>query len=272
MPDIKISQLPAATAAARTDELEANQSGTSRKVTGAQVAMLTPKGYIYGLDMEWISATSIRITSGAAHIESLGRVVELDAAITVSSISLGANAWGHAYLWLNGTTPAIEIVTTAPAAAYFGSARSKTGDATRRYLGSVRTDGSGNILNFLVTDGTHLLYRNQQDSAQFRLLNNGVATTETSVSLASVVPPTSRAAIIRITNASAMPTNSNLYTGTSDDSASGPPFSGIVAVGISSNAFVAHPVNSSQAMTYWYSTAPASTGGFVDVYGYIYDR
>lgn len=34
---VKISELPAASSAAGTDELEANQSGTSRKVTAAQL-------------------------------------------------------------------------------------------------------------------------------------------------------------------------------------------------------------------------------------------
>lgn len=37
MPDIKISGLPAASSVAGTDEFEANQSGTSRKVTAAQI-------------------------------------------------------------------------------------------------------------------------------------------------------------------------------------------------------------------------------------------
>lgn len=262
MPDIKISQLPAATAAAREDEFEANQSGTSRKVTGAQVAMLTPKGYIYGLDMERISATSIRITTGAAHIESLGRVIELDAAITVSSISLGANTWGHAYLWLNGATPAIEVVATAPATAYSGSARSKTGDTSRRYLGSIRTDGSGNVIKFTVQRGM-VTYQSDTTTAPNRVLSGGTATSWASIDCSAVAPVTAGAVVAMTQNASAS------VAVQVAQSAAGADF--VMTVG-PSQAFTGQlPLGASQTLQY--KAAGAITGGLtVDVWGYTFER
>ncbi|HEX8117322.1 MAG TPA: hypothetical protein VF521_08620, partial [Pyrinomonadaceae bacterium] len=104
--------------------------------------------YIEGLRLEWVSANSVKVKTGMADLPDGSRRLRVAADITVSSISLGNNAWGHVYLYSNAGAAAVEVVTPAPSN-YFGGAYQKTGNATRRYLGSVRTDGSGNILNFL---------------------------------------------------------------------------------------------------------------------------
>lgn len=132
MPDIKLSQLPSASPA-----------------TAAEGARLwTGKGHIDGLRLEWVSGTSLRVTSGMAYIESLGYAIDVPAAITKSSLSLTVSTWYHVYLFDNAGTPDIEIVTTAPAAAYSGTARSKAGDSSRRWLGRLRTDSAGSIRPF----------------------------------------------------------------------------------------------------------------------------
>src|SRR5690606_30899656 len=120
-----------------------------------------------------------------------------------------------------------ELSTTEPAAPYAGTARTKTGDTSRRYLGSVRSNGDATpiMFNFLHS-GQFIKYRNPQDAAPFRVLREGTATTETVVSASAVVPVTARIASIRIVNLADVP----MRTGTSDDSASGPPIAGIVGV------------------------------------------
>lgn len=191
MPDIKISGLPAATAAARTDEYEANQSGTSRKVAGSLLAMLVPAGFRTGLSLKRESGTSLSVTTGAAEIQGLGRAIEVTATITKTGISLASSTWYHVYLYLNAGSPDIEIVTTAPAAAYAGSASSKTGDTSRRYIGSVLTDGSGNIRDFDQDEST-IRWAGAVSNSPFRVLTNGTNTSWTTVSLAGIVPVTAR--------------------------------------------------------------------------------
>lgn len=263
MPDIKISGLPAASAPARTDEFEANQSGTSRKLSGAQLAMLVPAGFRVGLGLERVSGTSLRLTTGAAEIQSLQRAIEVASAITKSGLSLTASTWHHVYLYLNAGVPDIEIVTTAPASAYSGTAASKTGDTSRRYVGSILTDGSGNIRDFEM-DGDTIRWAANVTTAPFRVLSAGAATTWTSVSLSGVLPVTARSvsAFIQVFGGT-------IGTDISSDSAGGRFFYTINPGQFASGMFQFN--TSAQAIYY---KAPASGAGhlFIDVNGFTIAR
>lgn len=237
----------------------------------AEQAVVIPPGYIDGLNLVWNSGTSISVTSGSAYIEGAAAVVNMPAALTLSGLSLTASTWYHVYLYLNSGVPAIECVTTDPATAYSGTARSKTGDTSRRYIGSLLTDSAGQVLNFKhISDSGAILYRCKQDLAPFRALQLGNAIVETNVSLAGAIPVTADAAQLRLFNS-----GTSLVTSysTSDDSASGPPKSSIAAVAAGANAYIPFPVDSTQAITYWNWTTPEEgTGAFVDVYGYYFGR
>ena len=102
-------------------------------------------GYIDGLQMQWVSATAVTVSSGRAYIPSLGYYLDAPNAIALTGLVLTASTWHHLYLYDNAGTPAVECVTTAPAAPYSGTARAKTGDTSRRYIGSVLTDASAAI-------------------------------------------------------------------------------------------------------------------------------
>jgi hypothetical protein len=229
--------------------------------------------YIGGAKMVWNSGTSVSVTSGAMYIQSLAKVVAFPSTLTLSSLSLAVSTWYHLYGYLNAGTPAIELSTTAPAAAYSGFARSKTGDTSRRYVGSIKTNASSAILNFGQV-GTCVAYRNFQGGAPFRVLANGSSLTETTISLSGCVPVTSTLALVRLINtAGTGDGDAQVYTGTSNDSAAGPPVSGITTVDPSKDAYITHPLDDSQAMTYWYRTAGVGGGGaYMDVYGYTYER
>jgi len=155
------------------------------------------QGYIDGLKMAWNNATSISVTSGAAYIPSLYKCLPSLSTLTLNGLTLAANTWYHVYLYLNAGVPAIECVTTAPAAAYNGTARTKTGDTSRRYVGSVLTDASANIYNFRHDADGAIYYRVGIDT--FKVLV-GNATTATSVSCAGVVPPTATKTLANIIN------------------------------------------------------------------------
>lgn len=237
----------------------------------AGAKLWTLRGHLLGLPLEWVGPNALRVGTGSTEISSLGYAIEVVNPINKASLTLTASSWSHLYLFVaaNGT-PDVEISATAPSTPYSGAARTKTGDPSRRYLGSVKTNSSGALYNFLHT-GNEILYRNKQDEGGvFRVLTNGVETAETSVSLAAAVPVTARAANVRVINTTT--TTAALYTGTADDSAAGPPTSGIVAISPGKDAFPRHPLSSAQTMTYWYSANPGTAGAYIDVYGYILER
>jgi len=251
------------------------QSGAAMQVTNGSGVSGDPsiafaaKDYIGGLIMTWNSATSLTVTTGAAYIEGLGRVLEASSAITKSSLSLSANTWYHLYLYDNSGTPDIEISTTNPVL-YSGTAASKTGDNTRRYVGSVRTDGSGNILQFL-HDNNAITYLYDVVGTG-RKLSGGSATTATAVDLSSVVPGTSRSAQITVTNGA---TTAALVTRSPDQPSSGGavgPFTFLTMSGGNETSTTYHPVSSSQQIEYLFLAAPGGSGAFIDVLGYRYTR
>lgn len=228
---------------------------------GGVPALAFSKGHIEGLTLEWLSGTGLRVSSGSAYIPSLGYAVDVPSAITKSSLTLSANTWYHVYLFLNAGSPDIEVVTTAPDAPYSGTARAKTGDTSRRYIGSVRTDGAGAVFNFLHA-GSVVRYRTPIDVAPFRALSAGMATAATVVSLSAIVPTTARMAFFRYIADDSAP----IRIGTSEGSGSyiypGRP---------ASTAYLEAPINAAQKIFY-YNTATPTVGAYIDVGGYTYER
>jgi hypothetical protein len=226
------------------------------------------KGFITGLGLEWVSASSIKVKTGAAVMPGGGLTV-VGADITKTGVSLGVSVWGHVYLYDGGGVAAVEVVTTAPSY-YFGTAYQKSTDATRRYLGSVKTDGSGNILNFLHTANVNFIrYRSGPFyNPPFRALSGGTATAESAISAAASVPVTSRLAQMRLQNTSA---TAILWTGTSDDSIT-VPGGGVAVANPSTSEVHTHPLDSTQTFTYAFSAAPGGGSAYGDVLGYWFDR
>lgn len=182
------------------------QGGTTSEyyhATAAQnaaLAALAISGYIDGFRMVWNSGTSVTFESGTAAIQSSGTLLRSPTAVTKSGLSLAASTVVHAYAYSNSGTADIELSTTAPAAAYIGTARSKTGDTSRRYIGSLLTDATGAIFNFS-NDGRSVFYLVNVAQAPFRVLNAGTSATWTLVSFAGALPPTVTNAIVNITAA-----------------------------------------------------------------------
>lgn len=244
----------------------AGGAGSSKQ---APAGAFLPPDCISGLKMVWNSANSLSVTSGAAYISSLGRVVRLDAAVNLAGLVLTASTWYHLYLYLNAGASAVECVTTAPAAPYYGTARAKTGDASRRYIGSLKTDGSGNVFNFIVSAGGLVIYRVKTSFTPFRSLANGQATTSTAVDLSSTVPITASVAYIIPTNQDSS-LGVNLTSSDSSEATAEVFFQSSGSTGMSRPPTLMH-LNESQQFLYSYPSAP--TGGFfVDVWGYIFER
>lgn len=226
---------------------------------------IVPAGYIDGTKMVWNSATSISVTSGAMYIQSLGYAVSFPSTLTLSGLSLTASTWYHLYGYLNSGTPAIELVTTAPAAAYSGTARSKTGDTSRRYLGSALTDSSGNLVAFLHSANT-VRYVNPNSNT---VLLNGGSATSVNISCSSYVPITAVAVDLRFQN-NVTTSGSGGFVATGGQTASGSNavlYVGPAVTGSTADVYGPAPLGSSQNLSY-IATGVPSLYLFVNTYTY----
>lgn len=270
MSTAQIRDLPAATSLDGSELVElqkaAGGAGSSEQTPNGA---LLPPGYIDGLKMQWVSANAVTVGSGSAYIPSLGRVVRAPTALALSSLVLTASTWYHLYLYLNAGTPAIECVTTAPAAAYYGTARAKTGDTSRRYIGSVRTDGTGNVIRFdHCSISGNIMYGMSINNAPLNPLVNGGATTATNVDLSGSIPVTGSRGALYLENSAA---SSVAYIATPD---LGDPIVNVITF-VRSGVKLAssYLLSSNQQINYECNSAPAGgTGLTVWVLGYTYER
>lgn len=243
----KISQLPAAAALTGAELVPMVQDGATVQ---APIGAFHVPDYISGLKMVWNSANSLSVTSGAAYISSLGRVVRLGAAASLTGLTLTTSTWYHVYLYLNAGTPAIECVATSPAASYYGTARAKTGDTSRRYIGSVLTDASGNIYRFAVS-GNKVFNTTTDSAGPFAVLANGQSTSLATFSLAAVAPTTAASVLLHTQN-----TDPSIYLFLKM-----PDGTVLSAVKENSIAAIEVPLDATRTLGYSYSVTPS--GGFL---------
>lgn len=225
-------------------------------------------GYIDGLKMIWNSGTSLSVTSGTAYVPGEGRVINLPSTVTKAGLSLSANSWYHLYLYRNGGSADIEISTTDPAEPYSGAARTKSGDSTRRYIGSIRTGASGEVMRFRHELPGRILYNT--DINQFRVLNGGtnVGDPPANISLTGVIPVTSRVVCVLIENTSV---NTVVFSN---------PDLTTTAIGTAILFFLRTtgvgeaeiPTSEGRQLNYAYFTAPGAGGASVWVVGYSFER
>lgn len=244
----------------------ANRDATIAEVVGAGV-----EGFIHGCKLEYVDTNTIRVTPGLAYIQSSGKILRL-AANDDTDPSLSSSTWYHVYLYDNSGTVDTEISTTAPDTPWIGTAKSKTGDPSRRYLGSFRTNSSSEIFNFRTigsgncVDVAYLLV----PGTQMRMLSSGTAEVNTNVSCSSGVPTGTRLALMRVfsNGNQALRTDSDDMTGTDPDSGQG--YIAFTSAGGDQNVY--HPLNSSQNMRYSFFGTRTSGGLFLDVLGYKLER
>lgn len=236
--------------------------------TDVRGSIVQPKGHIDGLKMVYVSGTQIQVTSGAAYVPGPKRIAELTAATTLTP-SLAASTWYHLYLTVSGASVGVEAVTTAPATAYSGTARAKTGDTSRRYIGSFRTNASAQIMRFDHASQTGMVgYATSINNAPLHPLATGAATTQTNVSLSGSIPVSSSRALLYLENSTS--NGAIAYVGV--------PYIDVVAdvvtfVRPGGRLSSQYLIDSSQQIAYMFNSAPAaSTGLDVWVLGYVYER
>lgn len=224
---------------------------------------------ITGCRLIWNSGSSLSVGTGVCYAEN-GDEIDITSTLTASSLTPSASTWYHIYVYLSGGSPAMEVVTTAPAA-WKGTAYSKTSDTTRRYIGSAKSDASGTpvFYNFEhIVANNQINYRLQSQAATpFRVLSSGTATATTSVSLAGVVPVTGALAYLRFFNSS----DSAAHYGTATLTTTA--YQIVINVGNTVNqsnyAFIT--MDSSQVIYYMLASRTAGVS-HIDTLGYIYNR
>jgi hypothetical protein len=246
-----------------------NFDGSGNATAAATVGRKVSPAYIEGLQMSWVSANALTVQTGSAYIDSLATVLAVPAAIAKTGLVLAAATKYHVYLFSNAGTPDIEIVTTAPSAKVYGNARTKTGDASRRYIGSIFTGAANTILRFKQS-GNKILYGGDFTAAPFSVLSNGVATASTNVSLAGCVPETAPIAQLFLWSNTANAVG--LYVNDADTGAVSTTNSQVsLALGQMLCCELAISYGA-QLLSYAYSATPGANGAYIRVQGYTFER
>lgn len=232
-------------------------TGDPEDLTAAQAKLITQAtNYITGLKLSWASSTTITVGTGEAYVN--GVIVAVSSPITSGTITAADDIY-HVYLYNNSGSAAIEVSTTDPATSpYSGTAYTKNGDTSRRYLGSVLCTSGGGVQDFLHAPGTGLMmYTNV--NAPKRILANGGATTKTAVSTSSVIPTTGKMAQVIVIN-----TNATYGLQTYDTNSNG-----FLYIPPSARASSAFPLDSGNL---YYAMGGAGNGAYLDITGYYFER
>lgn len=264
--DKKITQLTRVTSLSDSDLLVVTiDVGTAPKTRAIEKSNLGVIGrVIEGMELIRNSATSLSVGTGLCYAEN-GDRINITSPLTASSLSLSVSTFYHVYVYLSGGSPAMEVVTTAPVA-WKGTAYSKTGATTRRYIGSVVTDGSGNVRNFRhnVEQGKIFYVGGDLATSPFRVISNGTATSSTAISLAGVVPITGVGALARFAN-----TDATLYVYLSIITVSSTVYD-LYLNGTLRAIFDFYIEN--QNINYIYVGGTPSSGLYIDLLGYSFKR
>lgn len=110
--------------------------------------------------------------------------------------ALSANTWYYVYAYRSGTNLAYEICA-GPGGAPNASRTFKSGNATRRYLGSFPTLSGGTPAKVTASRGCYL-YRDRAVALHLSQSTSDLATFTSALSLAALVPPHARIAIVRL--------------------------------------------------------------------------
>lgn len=219
--------------------------------------------HIDGVKITRNHATGTSVESGQLYTQS-GDFIHITGSISQTHTGLITGSFYHIYAYLNSGTPNIEYSQTAPIT-YEGIAKSKTGDTSRRYIGTFKVDGTGSIYDFLHELPTNMVhYKNVlSDNSPFRVVNGGTGTSATTITCGGIVPPTSRAAQFNFFNAG----TASIYTNEANIINSSRSFTSVLPLALQNHVF--HPLNASQQLFYIGSTGAIF---YADVVGYSFER
>lgn len=167
---------------------------------------------------------TVTMGSGSCYLPNTRRLIS-DGSSSVTLVNPTVSTWYFAYAYESSPGVAsLELSTTAPDAPYGSTARTKTGDLTRRYIGSVYVQSNGLIRPFRMlsseTLGSKILFSasSSAGSVPIPALLNFTNSTATNISLNPLIPTTATHAVMDIKNAS----NRTAYFSNPDNGAASP--------------------------------------------------
>lgn len=231
------------------------------------------EGLLYGFQLSVAAdLKTVSVSNGVAYLPGGTRIyTETALSVVVTGIT---SAWAHFYLSLTGGVAALEASAVAPASFYQNTARIKTGDATRRYLGSIYFLASGFCTQFLHSNfgmqnnRIDFLMPNGIANTAAAILNLGVSQTPVTISAATSCPPTTRLLRAQIINTAGLPA----YIGNADSGT--PSATSYLRLILPNNSDQGDLVlDSSQQLNYVFG-AGITLGGSLSVraIGFIFDR
>lgn len=220
-------------------------------------------GDICGFKMTYVSPNSISVSSGSAALAN-GINLYSKNSISKSGLSLSQFNWYHIYVFYsNPTTVDIEISLVEPVQ-YFGTAKNKNGDTSKRYIGTIRAGAGGSIIRFTHNHESGVIkYTNQL--SENNVLNLGKATTTTAIPCSNSIPSTSSiGSFIMETGESDLAFVSNPDISTNLSSSFN------LFIRATKQICVDFPVSSNRSINYMLN--PSTTGLSVWCTGYYFER
>jgi len=228
-----------------------------------------PQSTLEGLDFYRSAAGTIKVGVGRAFIPSLSKTLLVNTELTLTLSGLTADTLYHIYLYSNSGVPTVEASSTAPVLYQAPSCYQKTGDNSRRYIGSFLALSATDCYKF-VQCGEKVLYL--ENTSLLQVVAGSRPATSTNVSCSASLPITS--ASVQLEAGSAQNVASNLHLANPD--------MGSVSSGnrlmIIDNSTTGNfcsinlPVDSLQRINIIYDIVGASGGAFLRVRGYTFRR
>jgi hypothetical protein len=173
--------------AAGTSETNAAQSASAAAAAAAGIGITAC--HIQGLVISRNAAGVVGCSPGSAYIPSLSAVLKVPSALTVNLTGLTANTIYHLYLYSASGTPTLEVSATPPVV-YSEPAFQKTGDTSRRYIGSILASAANDCYPFKHVDDIVTYRASPGSNSLFAVLQGARNTASTSVSILGVAPIT----------------------------------------------------------------------------------
>lgn len=157
----------------------------------------TSPAHIDGLNISYVSSGTLSVQPGSAFVPSLGRMVFVTGSINVNIPLVSttvSGSWQHVYLSEVGGVASVQVTGTAVDNPYAGVARTKSGDTSRRYIGSVYCDPNGQLYRWNSNVQGNIWRLNWLEAVNaypFQFANvSGTVTTSTALPVPWLVPPT----------------------------------------------------------------------------------
>ena len=215
---------------------------------------------------------TIGLSPGVAYIPGQLRALsQIDMSAVVTGV---VSAWRHFYIANDAGDLKFEASATPPAVPYQATARTKSNDPTRRYLGSLYFGADGKTMQFVHSQEGERANRidftppGGAAVSQATLLSLATGTAPTNVNAANIVPLTCRILYALIDNSSP----SDAYLSTPDYGSVGPS-NFLLSIKGGGGGQYDVVVNGNQQLTYMINSLLITVGGLtIRVRGYLFDR